>query len=185
MNKILLTLLVLILISKLFIDNSDRLYGIRLYDDVGDWVHIPRYQPWKKNKDPVVGYYYVDLIIDMSPLFYKEGGLKRADIESLPWGPNRFLYVAFGEDKKIVKIHQVNGYGDSRECKRSESFARKKLENEYNIEMERNLDTRYGFQKWMGDSLLTTECVNGTRLDITLQSKEYFTKYKEYLNSKI
>jgi len=195
MKKILLTLLVLILISKLFINNSDRLYGIRLYDDVGDWVYIPRYKPWKKAKSSVDGYYSASVPTRWcpTPSWYKEAGINRPDIESFPRGRNWCgnvmlpLYVTFGEDNKIVEITFVYpGFENSRECEVAESVVRKDLENEYNIEMERNLDTRYGFQKWMGDNLLETNCLDHSNsLLISLLSKEYFTKNKEHHNSKI
>ena len=64
--------------------------------------------------------------------------------------------------------------------------ARRILENKYDTKLEINPNAKYGFDKWFGNVLLSTQCKilsNGTGLLITLKTKAYTYKYVDYLES--
>jgi len=165
-------LLILITLSTTILAKTpESLFGVYINDNVLDYVTKEELK--SKYRDYARGFYA--LILENPPVSNKNFSDK--------------LFVKFDKNNKIAKIKSQKTFQNSETCEKVEYGVRRALENKYNIEFVRNPNTNYGFQKWVGNILIQTQCVvfsdKETILFILLDTEEYFDKYKEYLRSKI
>ena len=170
MKKLVLTLLIT-LSTTILAKTPESLFGVYINDNVLDYVTQKELK--SKRRDKARGFY--GLRLKNPPVSNKDYSDK--------------LYVTFDKNNKIAHIHSQKNFQNSETCEKVEYDVRKALENKYNIEFVRNSNTEYGFQKWVENVLIHTQCgVFGddkTTLFITLWTKKYHEKYNEYLDSKI
>ena len=170
MKNFLLPLLIT-LSTTILAKTPDSLFGVYINDNILDYVTKEGLK--SKYRDYVRGFY--GLILENPPVSNKNYSDK--------------LFVKFDKNNKIAKIKSQKTFQNSETCEKVEYGVRRTLENKYNIEFVRNRNTNYGFQKWVGNILIQTQCVvfsdKETILFILLDTEEYFDKYKEYLRSKI
>ena len=170
MRKLLLTLLIT-LSTTILAKTPDSLFGVYINDNVLDYVTKEELK--LKWRDYARGFYA--LILENPPVSNKNYSDK--------------LFVKFDKNNKIAKIKSQKTFQNSETCEKVEYGVRRRLESKYNFEFVRNSKTKYGFQKWVGDNVIETECRvfgdDDITLFIILDTKEYIEKYKEYLDSKI
>jgi len=170
MKKFLLPFLIT-LSSTILAKTPDSLFGVFINDNILNYVTKEELK--SKRKDFVKGFY--ELRLNNPPVSNKNYSDK--------------LYVIFDKNNKIGEINSQKIFQNLQTCEKVEYGARKALENKYNIEFLKNPNTKYGFDKWVGDIQIGTQCivssVDKTTLIILLHSKKYNDKYNEYLNSKI
>ena len=146
------------------------MFGVYINDNVLDYVTKEELK--SKYRDEVRGFY--------------ELRLKNPPISNKDFSDN--LWVMFDKNNKIHRIHSEKVFQDSESCEKVEYQVRRQLETKYDFEFEINPRSNYGFQKWFGDNVITTQCFfsnNETLLIIFFQTEEFNNKYDEYLNSKI
>jgi len=170
MKKLLLTLLITLSIPILA-KTPDSLFGVYINDNVLDYVTKGELK--SKGRDYARGFY--GLRLKNPPVSNKDYSDK--------------LFVKFDKNNKIGEIKSEKKFQNLETCEKVEYGVRKALENKYSIELSKNPYTTYGFYKWVGDKLLATQCKVFSDDDITLfislETTEYYEKYKEYFNSQI
>jgi len=170
MKKLLLTLLIT-LSSTILAKTPDSLFGVYINDNVLDYVTKEELK--SKGRDYARGFYYLKM--------------KNPPVSSKDYKDK--LWVKIDKNNKIHSIHSEKKFQNSETCEKVEYGVRRRLESKYNFEFVRNSKTKYGFQKWVGDNVIETECRvfgdDDITLFIILDTKEYIEKYKEYLDSKI
>ena len=170
MKKLLLTLLITLSIPILA-KTPDSLFGVYINDNVLDYVTKEELK--SKYRDSARGFYYVKI--------------KNPPVSNKDYSDE--LYVTFDKNNKIGEINSQKIFQNLQTCEKVEYGARKALENKYNIEFLKNPNTKYGFDKWVGDNVIATQCKvfgdDDIALFIFLQTEKYDDKYKEFLDSKI
>ena len=170
MRKLLLLLLIT-LSTTILAKTPESLFGVYINDNVLDYVTQKGLK--SKSRDYARGFYTLRL--------------KNPPVNNKDYSDK--LYVKFDKNNKIAKIQSEKQFQNSETCEKVEYVARRQLETKYEIKFVRNSRTKYGFYKWVGDKALETQCrVFGddeTILFIILDTKEYFEKFSEYLDSKI
>jgi len=170
MKKLLLTLLIT-LSTTILAKTPDSLFGVYINDNVLDYVTKEELK--SKRRDSARGFFA--LILENPPVRNKN----YSDI----------LFIKFDKNNKIAKIKSQKVFQNSETCEKVEYGVRRKLENKYSIELLKNPYATYGFDKWVEDNVISTQCRvfsdDKTILFILLNTKEYFEKYQEYLHSKI
>jgi len=169
--KNLLLLILITLSTTILAKTPESLFGVYINDNVLDYVTQKELK--SKSRDYARGFY--GLRLKNPPVSNKDYSDK--------------LWVKFDKNNKIARIKSQKEFQNLETCEKVEYGVRRALENKYNIEFVRNSNTKYGFYKWVGDKALETQCrVFGddeTILFIILDTKEYFEKFSEYLDSKI
>ena len=170
MKKLLLTLLIT-LSTTILAKTPESLFGVYINDNVLDYATKEELK--SKEKDYARGFYY--LVLKNPPVNNKN----YSDI----------LFIKFDKNNKIAKIKSQKVFQNSETCEKVEYGVRRKLENKYSIELLKNPYATYGFDKWVEDNVISTQCRvfsdDDTTLFILLTSKEYDDKYNEYLDLKI
>ena len=170
MKKLLLPLLITLSTTTLA-KTPESLFGVYINDNILDYVTQKELK--SKSRDYARGFYTLRLI---NPPVSNKSYFDK-------------LWLTFDKNNKIGSIQSEKEFQDIETCKIVEYGVRRRLESKYNIELVKNSKTKYGFQKWFGDSVISTQCRvfsdDDTTLFITLQTKKYFDKYIEYLRSKI
>ena len=170
MKKLLLPILIT-LSTTILAKTPESLFGVYINDNVLDYVTQKELK--SKYRDSARGFYQLRL--------------KNPPISNKSYSDK--LWVMFDKNNKIAKIQSQKEFQNPETCEKVEYGVRRALENKYNIEFVRNSKTKHGFDKWVGDNVISTQCKvfgdDDTTLFILLNTKEYFEKYKEYLDSKI
>ena len=169
MKKLLLSLLIT-LSTTILAKTPDSLFGVYINDNVLDY--FTKEELKSKYRDRARGFYKLEL---------KNPPVSNKDYSDRLW-------LRFDKNNKIAESNSQKRFIDSETCEKVEYGVRRQLENKYNIEFVRNPNTKYGFYKWVGDNGIGTECKvfdNHTTLFILLNTKEYYEKYKEFLDSRI
>jgi len=170
MKKLLLPILIT-LSTTILAKTPESLFGVYINDNVLDYVTKEELK--SKWRDYARGFYYVT--IKNPPVSNKDYSDK--------------LYVMFDKNNKIARIQSEKQFKNLETCEKVEYGVRRALESKYNIEFVRNPKTKYGFDKWVEDNVISTQCKvfgdDDTTLFIFLNTKEYFEKYNEYLRSNI
>ena len=170
MKKLLLPLLIT-LSTTILAKTPDSLFGVYINDNVLDYFTKERLK--SKSRDYARGFY--SLRLKNPPVSNKDYSDK--------------LYVKFDKNNKIAEIKSQKNFQNFETCKKVEYGVRRRLETKYEIKFVRNPKTKHGFYKWVGDNVIATECKvfgdDDITLFITLWTKKYRDKYKEYLDSKI
>jgi len=170
MKKLLLSLLIT-LSTTILAKTPDSLFGVYINDNVLDYVTQEELK--SKYRDYVRGFYA--LILENPPVSNKDF--------------SDYLFVKFDKNNKIAEIKSQKKFQNSETCKEVENNARRAFESKYNIEFVENSYVNYGFQKWVGDNVISTECRvfsdDETILFISLRTERYSYKYNEFLDSKI
>ena len=170
MKKLLLTLLIT-LSTTILAKNPESLFGVYINDNVLDYVTQEELK--SKVKDYARGFYYLKM--------------KNPPVSSKDYKDK--LWVKIDKNNKIHSIHSEKKFQNLETCEKVEYGVRRQLESKYNIEFVRNSWAKHGFQKWVGDNVISTECRvfsdDKTTLFINLETKKYEEKYNEYLDSKI
>jgi len=170
MKKLLLPILIT-LSTTILAKTPESLFGVYINDNVLDYVTQKELK--SKYRDSARGFYQLRL--------------KNPPISNKSYSDK--LWVMFDKNNKIAKIQSQKEFQNPETCEKVEYGVRRALESKYDIEFVRNPYTKYGFDKWVGDKLLGTQCrVFGddkTLLFIALQTEKYQEKYNEYLDSKI
>jgi len=170
MKKFLLPFLIT-LSSTILAKTPDSLFGVYINDNILNYVTKEELK--SKRKDFVKGFY--ELRLNNPPVSNKNYSDK--------------LYVIFDKNNKIGEINSQKIFQNLQTCEKVEYGARKALENKYNIEFLKNPNTNYGFQKWVGDNVISTQCKVFGNYEITLfifiQTKKYKEKFDEFLNSRV
>jgi len=170
MKKLLLPLLIT-LSTTILAKTPDSLFGVYINDNVLDY--FTKEELKSKVKDHARGFH--SLKLKNPPVSNKDYSDK--------------LFVVFDKNNKIAKIHSEKEFQNSETCEKVEYGVRRQLENKYNIEFLKNPNTNYGFQKWVGDNVISTQCKVFGNYEITLfifiQTKKYKEKFDEFLNSRV
>ena len=170
MKKLLLPLLIT-LSTTILAKTPESLFGVYINDNVLDYVTKEELK--SKWRDYARGFYYVT--IKNPPVSNKDYSDK--------------LYVMFDKNNKIARIQSEKEFQNSENCEKVEYGVRRQLETKYDIEFVRNSLTNYGFQKWVGDNVIDTECRvfgdDDITLFISLKTIQYSRKYAESFDSKI
>ena len=170
MKKLLLPLLIT-LSTTILAKTPESLFGVYINDNVLDYVTKEELK--SKSRDYARGFYYVKI--------------KNPPVSNKDYSDD--LWVKFDKNNKIAKIQSEKVFQNSENCEKVEYGVRRALESKYNIEFVRNSNTKYGFQKWVGDNVISTECRvfsdDETILFISLRTERYSYKYNEFLDSKI
>ena len=170
MKKLLLPILIT-LSTTILAKTPESLFGVYINDNVLDYVTKEELK--SKYRDSARGFYYVKI--------------KNPPVSNKDYSDE--LYVTFDKNNKIAQIQSQKQFQNLETCEKVEYGVRRALENKYNIEFVRNSNTKYGFQKWVGDNLIATQCrVFGDDeviLFIYLRTEKYSDKYREYLESNI
>ena len=170
MKKLLLTVLIT-LSTTILAKTPESLFGVYINDNVLDYVTKEELK--SKYRDSARGFYYVKI--------------KNPPVSNKDYSDE--LYVTFDKNNKIAQIQSQKQFQNLETCEKVEYGVRRALENKYNIEFVRNSNTKYGFDKWVGDNVIATQCKvfgdDDIALFIFLQTEKYDDKYKEFLDSKI
>ena len=170
MKKLFLPLLIT-LSTTILAKTPESLFGVYINDNVLDYVTQKELK--SKSRDYVRGFY--GLRLKNPPVSNKDYSDK--------------LWVKIDKNNKIAQIKSQKQFQNLETCEKVEYGARKTLETKYNIEFVRNPRTKYGFQKFFKDNAIGTQCKVFSDDDITLfislETTEYYEKYKEYFNSQI
>jgi len=169
MKKLLLSLFIT-LSTTILAKTPDSLFGVYINDNVLDY--FTKEEIKSKYRDKVRGFY--TLRLNNPPVSNKDYSDE--------------LFVKFDKNNKIAKIKSQKRFKDLETCKNVEYVVRKTLESKYDFEFERNPMSTYGFQKWVGNNVIATECFfsnNKTLLLIFFQTEEYTYKHIEDFYSKI
>ena len=171
MKKLLLLPLLITLSTTILAKTPESLFGVYINDNVLDYVTQKELK--SKSRDYVRGFY--GLILKNPPVSNKDF--------------SDMLFVKFDKNNKIAEIKSQKKFQNSETCEKVEYGIRRTLETKYNIEFVRNSRAKYGFQKLFIDNGISTQCKVFSDDDITLfislETTEYYEKYKEYFNSQI
>jgi len=170
MKKLLLTLLIT-LSTTILAKTPESLFGVYINDNVLDY--FTKGELKSKRRDFARGFFA--LILENPPVSNQIYTDK--------------LFIKFDKNNKIAQIKSQKKFQNLETCEKVEYGVRRQLESKYNIEFVRNSWAKHGFQKWVGDNVISTECRvfsdDKTTLFITLETKKYQEKYTEYFDSRI
>lgn len=170
MKNLLLTVLIT-LSTTIFAKTPDSLFGVYINDNVLNYVTK---EELKSKVKSIIARGFDELTLNNPPVSNKNYSDK--------------LFLLFDKNNKIGRIHSQKVFQNSETCEIVEYGLRRALENKYNIVFVRNPNAKYGFQKWVGDNVIATECFfhnNETFLLIFIETDEFRVKYSEYVDSTI
>ena len=170
MKKLFLPLLIT-LSTTILAKTPESLFGVYINDNVLDY--FTKGELKSKRRDFARGFFA--LILENPPVSNQIYTDK--------------LFIKFDKNNKIAQIKSQKKFQNLETCEKVEYGVRRQLESKYNIEFVRNSWAKHGFQKWVGDNVISTECRvfsdDKTTLFITLETKKYQEKYTEYFDSRI